>query len=296
MPAPEAAPAAAYVAPAPAPAPVAPAPQPAPAAPAGPAEQLAWSQGPASQAAPAKTGGIAGVFRSVADFARSGVDKLRGKPEAGAQQSAAAPANADLAKAGPPAAAPAAAPQTATVQVVTAQAAPQAGAVTQLAALHNPRDGKPLPLIPAAPRLSTASYPTCRENYQTIPGPLEKIAAINSCIVALGQFSENVMNGYAKAMIVHQNEISHLYSDLVAAKPEYTPESQNWFYSEVMREHAASNPGGANYADYTAAKARFDGDIAYLRDRYCFWSGTCGGYSPPPGVGVAAPLAQPGAR
>jgi len=137
---------------------------------------------------------------------------------------------------------------------------------------------------------------TRRENYQAIPGPLDKIASINSCIVALGQFSETVMNGFAKAMIVHQNEVSHLYSDEVAAKPEYTPESQNWFYSEVMREHAASNPGGANYADYTAAKRRFDDDIAYLRDRYCFWSGTCGGYSPPPGVGVAAPLAQPGAH
>jgi len=64
----------------------------------------------------------------------------------------------------------------------------------------------------------------------------------------------------------------------------------------VMREHAASNPGGANYADYALAKQRFDADIVYLRDRYCFWSGTCGGYSPPPGVGVAAPLAQPGTR
>jgi len=282
-PAPAAAPKAAYVAPAPARAPVAPAPAPAPVAPPGPAEELAWSQGPASQAAAApKGGGIAGMFRSVAEFAKSGVDKLRGKGDA-AQQPAA------------PAAAPAA-PASSTVQVVTAQPAPPAGTVTQLAGLHNPRDGRALPVIPPAPRLSTASYPTCRENYQAIPGPLDKIASINSCIVALGQFSETVMNGFAKAMIVHQNEVSHLYSDEVAAKPEYTPESQNWFYSEVMREHAASNPGGANYADYTAAKRRFDDDIAYLRDRYCFWSGTCGGYSPPPGVGVAAPLAQPGAH
>lgn len=268
---------------------MAPAPAPAPASPPPPAEQLAWGQGPASQAAPAKTGGIAGVFRSVAEFAKSGVDKIRGKSDGQAQQPAA------------PAAAPAPAPQAppaqiVSAQIVTGQPAQPAGAVTQLAALHNPRDARPLPAIPPAPRLSTASYPTCRENYQAIPGPLDKIAAINSCIVALGQFSENVMNGYAKAMIVHQNEISHLYSDLVAAKPEYTPESQNWFYSEVMREHAASNPGGANYADYAQAKRRFDEDIAYLRDRYCFWSGTCGGYSPPPGVGVAAPLAQPGAR
>ncbi|WP_379508840.1 caspase family protein [Novosphingobium bradum] len=289
-----------YVAPAPAPALAAPEPRPAVPAPTpAPTQDLAWAPAPAAAppAAPVK-GGIVGALRSVADLARTGIDRLRGKsdaagsqPAAPAEQPAQAPALAPT---------PAAAPVSASTQqfvAAPAASAPATGTVTQLGVLHNPRDGQPLPAIPAAPRLSTAGYPTCRESYQGIPGPLEKIAAINSCIVELGRFSETVLNGFAKAMIVHQDEISRLYSDRVGGKPEYTPESQNWFYSEVMKEHAASNPGGFNYGDHLAAKRRFDDDIAYLRDRYCFWSGTCGGYSPPPGVGVAGQApARPGGR
>jgi len=307
-------------APAPAPALVTPAPQPvAPAA----APALVQASAPAPSPAPAlaqppaaapagpepKRGGLAGALQGIAQFASR---KLGGATTAGAAPAAV------------PAAAPAPAPAPAAPAAYTApqpqpvQPAPAPAPVTQAPApqivsfapaaqtapgsdgydvnLHNPRDTRGLPLIPPAPRLSTADYPNCRESYQSIVGPLDKIAAINSCIVALGRFSEGTLNGFAKAMILHQEEISRLYSDRVGGKPEYTPESQNWFYSTVMREHAASNPGGANYSDHAAAKARFDADIAYLRDRYCFWSGTCGGYSPPPGVGTAPPAAVPGQR
>lgn len=157
-----------------------------------------------------------------------------------------------------------------------------------MTALHNPRDSKPLPALPQAPRLSRDGYPTCRESYQGLAGPIEKANAIKSCIEELNRFSTVVFNGFAQAMIQHQQDISKLYSEQVGAQPAYTPESQNWFYTTMMQEHANSNPNGPHYAEFAAVKRTYDEDRAYLQDRFCFYTGTCGGYAPPPGVAPVA--------
>ena len=147
-----------------------------------------------------------------------------------------------------------------------------------------PPGGPPLPGLPAAPRFVDTGYPTCREDYRTVVDPIAKIDAINRCMSALDAYFETAMNGFAKTMILHQEEISRLYSEKVGGQGAYSPEEQDAFYRAMMKEHADSNPGGPNFADHAAARARYDQDRAYLKDRYCFASGTCGGYPVPEGV------------
>lgn len=55
-----------------------------------------------------------------------------------------------------------------------------------------------------------------------------------------------------------------------------------------MKEHADSNPGGLNFADHAATRTRYDADRAYLKDRYCFATGSCGGYAVPAGIAPSA--------
>lgn len=147
-----------------------------------------------------------------------------------------------------------------------------------------PPGGPPLPGLPAAPRFVDTGYPTCREDYRSVVDPIGKIDTINRCMSALDAYFETAMNGFAKTMILHQEEISRLYSEKVGGQGAYSPEEQDAFYRAMMKEHADSNPGGPNFADHAAARARYDQDRAYLKDRYCFASGTCGGYPVPEGI------------
>jgi hypothetical protein len=153
------------------------------------------------------------------------------------------------------------------------------------AAANTVHDRAGLPVMPATPRFPADGYPDCRESFQQITDPIGRVTQINSCLSSLTQYFENVMNGFARTMIQHQDAISRLYTGQVAGNPSYSPESQQRFYREMMAEHAASNPDGANYADFRAAKERYERDRAYLQDRYCMNTGACGGYPVPPGVG-----------
>jgi uncharacterized caspase-like protein len=147
-----------------------------------------------------------------------------------------------------------------------------------------PPGGPPLPGLPAAPQFSAAGYPTCREDYKSVADPIGRIDTINRCMSALDSFFEATMNGYAKTMIAHQEAISRLYSEKVGGQGAYSPEEQDAFYRAMMKEHADSNPGGPNFADHAIARARYDEDRTYLKDRYCWASGTCGGYAAPEGI------------
>ena len=147
-----------------------------------------------------------------------------------------------------------------------------------------PPGGPPLPGLPAAPRFVDTGYPACREDYRSVVDPIGKIDAINRCMSALDAYFETAMNGFAKTMIQHQEEISRIYSEKVGGQGAYSPEEQDAFYRAMMKEHADSNPGGPNFADHALARARYDQDRAYLKDRYCFASGTCGGYPVPEGI------------
>src|SRR5690554_962357 len=60
----------------------------------------------------------------------------------------------------------------------------------------------------------------------------------------------------------------------------YSADTRNNFYKRIMREHAASDPEGANLAGYRALEARYKDDRTYLQDRYCFNTG-CAGYAVP---------------
>jgi hypothetical protein len=133
-------------------------------------------------------------------------------------------------------------------------------------------------------------YPACREDYAAVTDPIGKVTKINDCLNRLSEYVSGTMNVFASNMIAHQQDITRLYQDKVGGQSVYTPESQDRFYKQMMREHADSNPDGANFADYRAAKKRTDEDRAYLQDRYCASTGACGGYPVPPGV---APTAAP---
>lgn len=150
-------------------------------------------------------------------------------------------------------------------------------------------DRAPLPAMPATPKFPGEGYPACREEFQAEVDPIQRVVRINSCLAALTQYFDNTLNGFARSMVQHQEAISNLYTQQVAGNDLYSPESQQKFYRDMMAEHAASNPSGAYFSDYRGAKERYEADRAYLQDRYCANTGTCGGYPVPAGVGSAAP-------
>lgn len=170
------------------------------------------------------------------------------------------------------------------VQISTIAPADPVGANSLAGLKFALREGVPLPAMPSTPRFPTDGYPTCRESYQAITDPIDKVEEINRCTGLLDQYSETVLNGFARDMIQHQKAINRLFAEKVAESPSYTIESQDRFYKAMLKEHAASVPGGANFAEHAIARARFDKDRAYLADRYCFHTGRCGGYAVPAGV------------
>ncbi len=145
-------------------------------------------------------------------------------------------------------------------------------------------DSAPLPAMPPAIAFDGSAYPSCREDYQSAADAMAKIVAINNCMGSLDRFVDKTLNGFAKAMKAHQEDIARIYNDKVAGQMAYGAESQDKFYQAMLAEHAASNPDGVYFKDYDQAKTRYNGDRVYLQDRYCFWSGSCGGYPPQPGV------------
>lgn len=145
----------------------------------------------------------------------------------------------------------------------------------------------PLPDFPARPQLDTASYPDCREAWRKIDAPFDKAAAINRCTVAIDAYYNDRMLPYREAMIRYQDALSSLYSANVGGNMRYSAATQDRFYKQVMAEHAASDPEGANLAPYRAMEAQYQTDRAYLADRFCFNTG-CNGY-PVPAVVASAP-------
>ncbi|GAA0473676.1 hypothetical protein GCM10009096_13790 [Parasphingorhabdus litoris] len=137
-----------------------------------------------------------------------------------------------------------------------------------------------LPELPATPVLSRDGYPDCREDFQKFDAPFDKAEDTNRCTVLLDRYYAEVLTPFRQRMIDHQNEISKIYTDKVAGKMEFTAKSRDQFYTDMRREHAASDPDGANLADYRALETRYQEDRAYLQDRFCFNTG-CGGYAVP---------------
>lgn len=137
-----------------------------------------------------------------------------------------------------------------------------------------------LPTLPPTPLLSDEGYPDCREDFQKIAAPFDKAEDTNRCTVLLDRYYAEVLTPFRQKMIDHQNEISGIYTGQVAGKMEYSAKSRDDFYKAMMQEHAASDPDGANLADYRTLEARYQQDRTYLADRFCFNTG-CGGYSVP---------------
>jgi uncharacterized caspase-like protein len=140
--------------------------------------------------------------------------------------------------------------------------------------------GTGLPALPPTPEFSNDGYPSCRENFQSIAGTVEKVETINRCTVALDQYQKAVLIAFRESMIEHQKRISNIYTEQVGGQMKYPAESQTQFYKAMMKEHSDSNPDGAHFNEYRAAEARYKEDRAYLQDRYCFNTG-CGGYTAP---------------
>lgn len=137
-----------------------------------------------------------------------------------------------------------------------------------------------LPPLPPTPVLSQDGYPDCREDFQKIAAPFDKAEDTNRCTILLDAYYAEVLNPFRQRMIDHQNELSSIYTGKVAGKMEYSAKSRDEFYTDMRREHAASDPDGANLADYRALETRYQQDRAYLQDRFCFNTG-CGGYTVP---------------
>lgn len=138
----------------------------------------------------------------------------------------------------------------------------------------------PLPEIPPSPVLPAEGYPTCREDHEQGITPVDRAELVNKCTNAVDRYYNEVLIPFRQKMIEYQNSLSSLYSDKVAPSPDYGPESKDGFFEKIMRQHADSNPDGANMADYRTAEARYHTDRTYLEDRYCFNTG-CGGYPVP---------------
>ncbi|MEP7221505.1 MAG: caspase family protein [Novosphingobium sp.] len=143
-------------------------------------------------------------------------------------------------------------------------------------------DQSNLPPFPMAPAFPRGGYPDCRESFQSLTGSIAKLDAINSCQRRLTQYQIEVLNPFQVAVNNHLDTVSSLYKDQVGGHQEkYTAASQNAFLNAVLKRHADSQPGGPVKAEYEAASVKRDADAKFLSDRYCFYSGTCGGYSPP---------------
>ncbi len=137
-----------------------------------------------------------------------------------------------------------------------------------------------LPQLPPTPVLSQEGYPDCREDFQKIAAPFDKAEDTNRCTVLLDRYYAEVLTPFRQLMIDHQNQISAIYTGKVAGRMEYSAKSRDDFYKVMMQEHTASDPDGANLADYRTLEARYQQDRTYLADRFCFNTG-CGGYSVP---------------
>lgn len=142
-----------------------------------------------------------------------------------------------------------------------------------------------LPALPPTPTLSQDGYPDCREDFQKIAAPFDKAEDTNRCTILLDSYYAEVLTPFRQQMIDHQNTLSQIYTDKVAGRMEYSAKSRDQFYTDMRREHAASDPDGANLAGYRALESRYQQDRAYLQDRFCFNTG-CGGYSVPEYVAV----------
>tara|TARA_R110000824_G_scaffold195149_1_gene377827 strand:+ start:6706 stop:8640 length:1935 start_codon:yes stop_codon:yes gene_type:complete len=151
-----------------------------------------------------------------------------------------------------------------------------------------------LPALPPTPLLAKEGYPECRESYQVFEMPFDKAEDINQCTVRLDKYYSEILTPFRERMIEHQKAISQLYVDSVGGNMQYSPKSQDGFYEMMMKEHADSDPGGVNLADYRTAELRYQKDREYLQDRFCFNTG-CGGY-PVPEFDVKLALAQPKLR
>ncbi|MEO1043942.1 MAG: hypothetical protein AAFX04_00720 [Pseudomonadota bacterium] len=137
-----------------------------------------------------------------------------------------------------------------------------------------------IPELPTAPALSAEGYPDCREDWQKLDPPWERAEAVNQCTATIDAYYNDVLLPFAEAMIAHQTEIARIYSTQVQGNATLTPAVQQRFYAEMRAEHAASEPDGANMADYRIAVAHYEEDRAYLQDRFCFNTG-CNGYPVP---------------
>jgi hypothetical protein len=238
-----------------------------------------------------------------ATMARRRIAELGGTAKAPSRPAPAAPKTTAVVTptAGPSASAPAPAPQNPAPNLAQSAPVPPAGpsgkqfpadagdpnSVAFVTANANKvHDRAALPAMPSTPQFPTGQYPDCRENFQNQPDPIARVVQINACLTALTSFYDQTLNGFARTMISHQEAISRLYSDRVAGNQQYSPESQQNFYREMRLEHARSNPDGDHFAAYREAKTRYEEDRAYLQDRYCFNTGTCGGYPVPAGVGT----------
>lgn len=151
-----------------------------------------------------------------------------------------------------------------------------------------------LPALPPTPLLPGEGYPECRESHQVFEMPFDKAEDINQCTVRLDKYYSEILTPFRERMIEHQKAISQLYVDSVGGNMQYSPKSQDGFYEMMMKEHADSDPGGVNLADYRTAELRYQTDREYLQDRFCFNTG-CGGY-PVPEFDVKKALAQPKVR
>ena len=132
-----------------------------------------------------------------------------------------------------------------------------------------------MPSLPAAPLFPGLAYPDCREDYQRIPSPKNRVVNINACLRRIDGYAAQVLNVYPQTMSAHKSALMRVYDEQVKGQSRYTSAQQQRFLGVVQREQGESNPDGAYFTQYRAAKARYDQDRAYLQQRVCAYSGSC---------------------
>lgn len=178
---------------------------------------------------------------------------------------------------------------------ITLLASAAAPLLSQETATPSVARGEPaLPALPPVPKLTSEGYPECREDHQKQDSVYDKVVAINQCLTTLDRYYEGTLLPFRRAMIVHQERISQLYTDQVGGNDRFSAKNQQAFYATMRKEHADSDTNGIHLAAYRAAESRYQQDRTYLRDRYCFNTG-CDGYSAPTAV-AAVPASKPAAE
>ena len=169
---------------------------------------------------------------------------------------------------------------------VAAQAIPQSGTYVAPPVVRQYGIGG-FPIMPEPPQFQLGPYPTCKDDWQSVSGPLDKVNATIACKYKLIDYQSNWLNPYRKAMNAYAGVLSAIYTNEVGNRFPDREAEKGQFYNEMIRRNGAVKDGGSMMVDYERALAKLNVDFAAIGDSYNRAAG-CGGYPTPAGIAKTA--------